>query len=73
MNLLVHCQNANPGEIFDKNMIEEEAVKKFKESLIKINNKLISMQTDEIYRVVNLCIQYSNNRSFNYYRFRIRK
>ena len=73
VNLLVHCQNANPGEIFDKNMIEEEAVKKFKESLIKINNKLISMQTDEIYRVVNLCIQYSNNRCFNYYRFRIRK
>ena len=71
VNLLVHCQNANPGEIFDKNMIDEESIKKFKESLIKINNKMISMQTDEIYRVVNLCIQYSN-RSFNH-RFQTRK
>ena len=52
-------------------MIDEESIKKFKESLIKINNKMISMQTDEIYRVVNLCIQYSN-RSFNH-RFHIRK
>ena len=75
VNLLVQCQDNNPGEIFDKNDIDEDSIKNFKESLIKINNKMISKQTDEIYRVVNLCIKYSNRDSYNnrYNRFPIRK
>ena len=62
INLLVMSQNSNPGEIFEKANIKEEYIKKFKESLIKINNKMISDQTKEIYRVVNLCIKASRTR-----------
>ena len=71
-NLLVKCQNSNPGEIFDKNDIDEESIKKFKGSLIKINNKMISRQANEIYRVVNLCIKTSNHHAL-YNRFPNRK
>ena len=74
-NLLVQCQDNNPGEIFDKNFVEEKYIKNFKESLIKINNIMINRQIDEIYRVVNLCVKSSNynhyykysNPAFNYY------
>ena len=68
VNLLVQCQDSNPGEIFDKNILEEEHIKSFKESLIKINNKMISKQTDEIYRVVNLCIK-NSHRFFKYHSY----
>ena len=61
-NLLVQCQDSNPGEIFDKNIIDEESIKSFKESLTMINNKLIRRQTEEIYRVVNSCVHLSNKR-----------
>lgn len=55
MNLLVECKDSNPGEIFDKSVLKNHLIKNFKDSLIKINNKLIKAQTNEIYRVVNLC------------------
>ena len=71
VNLLVWCQNSNPGEIFDKNIISEDSIKTFKDSLIKINNIMISKQAEEIYRVVNLCIK-NANRTFQR-RFHMRK
>ena len=70
VNLLVQCQNTNPGEIFDKNVIDEDSIKKFKESLIKINNKMVSKQADEIFRVVNLSIKFSNQALNNRFPFR---
>ena len=66
-NLLVQCQDNNPGEIFDKNDINEECIKNFKDSLIKSNNILINRQINEIYRVVNLCVKSSNYN--NYYKY----
>ena len=56
LNELVECQNSNPGEIFENSSLKNYLIKDFKESLININNNLISNQTKEIYRVVNLCI-----------------
>lgn len=57
INLLVECKDSNPGEIFEKSSLKSYLIKNFKESLININNTLIRAQTNEIYRVVNLCIQ----------------
>ena len=57
INLLVECKDSNPGEIFDKSILKNDLIKSFKDSLIKINNKLLRAQTNEIYRVVNLCIK----------------
>ena len=57
MNLLVECKDSNPGEIFEKTILKNDLIQNFKDSLTKINNKLIKAQTDEIYRVVNLCIK----------------
>ena len=72
VNVLVQCQNCNPGEIFDLNIIDQDLIKNFKESLIKINNEMISKQVEEIYRVVNLCIKNYNYRYLNN-RFHFRK
>ena len=55
INLLVKCQNSNPGEIFKKKFMKDKYIKNFKESLININNVLMKKQSNEIYRVVNLC------------------
>ena len=57
INLLVECKDSNPGEIFEKSSLKNDLIKNFKESLIKINNQLLRAQTNEIYRVVNLCIK----------------
>ena len=57
LNELVECQNSNPGEIFEKSTLKYYLIKDFKESLININNHMISNQAKEIYRVVNLCIK----------------
>ena len=57
INLLVECKNSNPGEIFEKPALKSYLIKNFRDSLININNTLIKAQTNEIYRVVNLCIQ----------------
>jgi 23S rRNA U2552 (ribose-2'-O)-methylase RlmE/FtsJ len=57
INILVDCKDSNPGEIFEKKFLKNDSIKNFKESLIKLNNQILRAQTNEIYRVVNLCIK----------------
>ena len=57
LNLLVECENSNPGEIFEKYALKSYLIKNFKDSLTNMNNYLIKTQSDEIKRVVNLCIE----------------
>jgi 23S rRNA U2552 (ribose-2'-O)-methylase RlmE/FtsJ len=57
LNLLVECQNSNPGDIFEKYALKNYLIKNFKDSLINLNNYLIKAQSEAINSVVNLCIE----------------